>query len=116
MTLQPATEAGVRYAIYARTASGGQVAADGQEQRARAAIARRGDGEIVAAHRDINISRNHAPGLGLTALLGEVARGRIDAVVVTDLTRLGRSWEQASKILAALKRGSARLVMAGADG
>ena len=101
--------AGARCAIYARTAAGGYGPVENQLTLAQAAIASRG-GVVVGEHRDINVSGSGAPGPGLLALLAEVASGGIDLVVVTGLTRLGRSPRVLGDILAAIERGGARVL------
>ena len=99
-----------RYAIYARTAAGGPGAAGAQVAAIHATIAARGDTEVVTVHRDIGASGIGAPGPGLTAMLHDLAAGGIDAVAVTDITRLGRCHTRLADMLAVIERAGARLV------
>ena len=109
MSTEQKCPAGARCALYARTAAAGDRAVEDQLAQARATVATRG-GVIVGEHRDVNVSGAGAPGPGLAALLAEVAGGSIDLVVVTGLTRLGRSPRVLGDILAAIERGGARVL------
>ena len=109
MTTKGNNLAGYRCAIYARTAAAGDRAVEDQLAWVRTAVAARG-GVIVREHRDVNVSGAGAPGPGLAALLAEVAIGGIDLVVVTGLTRLGRSARVLTDTLAAIERGGARVL------
>ena len=109
MSAEQKCMAGARCTLYARTAAGGPGPIENQLTRAKAAVARRG-GIVVGEHRDINVSGSGAPGPGLVALLAEVASGGIDMVVVTGLTRLGRSPLGLGDTLAAIECGGARVL------
>ena len=93
----------VRYALYARTAAGGDTAADAQVTALRAAVARRG-GATVAVERDVNVSGAGRPGPGLTALLDAAATGQVDAIVVAGLDRISRSARTLGEVLGAIRR------------
>lgn len=100
----------VRYAVYARTASGGPSAVERQITSARAAVAERGDGVIVHEYQDVNVSGGGEPGPGLASLLGAISSGEIDVVVVTGLGRFGRSMASLNDTLNSITQGCARVI------
>jgi DNA invertase Pin-like site-specific DNA recombinase len=98
----------VRYALYARTATGGREPVDAQLAALRSAVARRADGDVVREHADIDVPSGTGP--GLAALLREIGAGDADVVFVTDVARLARSPARLAGILAAIERSGARLL------
>ncbi|MCA9559509.1 MAG: recombinase family protein [Myxococcales bacterium] len=100
----------VRFGLYARTAAGGDTAADAQITALRAAVARRG-GATVLVECDVNASGAGRPGPGLTALLDTAATGQVDAIVVAGLDRLGRSSRTLGEILGALRRAGVSVLV-----
>lgn len=101
---------GVRYVLYARTATGGRAAVDAQLAALRVAVAGRADGRVVGELADVDVAAG--TGQGLEALLRDLAAGRADAVMVTDIARLARSPGRLRDILAAVERNGARLCTA----
>lgn len=98
----------VRYALYARTATGGRAPVDAQLVALRAAVARRADGHVVREHLDVDVPAGTGP--GLEALLHDLATGCADAVIATDVARLARAPGRLRDVLAVIERSGARLV------
>jgi DNA invertase Pin-like site-specific DNA recombinase len=99
---------GARYILYARTAAGGRAAVDAQLAALRAVVVQRADGRVVQEHADVDVPAG--AGLGLAALLHDLAAGGADAVLVTDLARLARSPSRLATVLAAVEQSGARLL------
>ena len=101
----------VRFGLYARTAAGGDVAAEAQITQLRTAVARR-SGASVVVERDVNVSGAGRAGPGLAALLDAAAAGRIDVIVVEGLDRLGRSPRTLASVLASIRAAGASVLIA----
>ncbi|MBI4511494.1 MAG: recombinase family protein [Deltaproteobacteria bacterium] len=94
----------VRCAVYVRTATVDQQAAERQRNEALAVIRQHvadGWAPLDPAYEDVGTSGLDANRPALSRLLADVQAGRIDRVVVTDVARLGRSprllWELAQR-------------------
>lgn len=99
-----------RYAIYVRTAAGGDDGADKQLAALRAVIAARGDGKIVCEYVDTNVSGAGGPGPQLQALIEELPARAVNVVVVTGLGRLSRTQRTLTDVLAAIRERGARIL------
>ncbi len=97
-----------RLALYARVSTGRQTA-DPQLDALRAYAAARGGG--AAEYVDEGVSGARASRPALDRLARDVARRRVDAVVVTKLDRLARSVRHLTELAATLEAAGVALVV-----
>ncbi len=101
-------ELAARLALYARVSTGHQTA-DPQLDALRAYAAARGGG--AAEYVDEGVSGARASRPALDRLARDVARRRVDAVVVTKLDRLARSVRHLTELAATLESAGVALVV-----
>jgi DNA invertase Pin-like site-specific DNA recombinase len=98
----------VKVALYARVSTVDQDP-ETQGREVRAFVAAR-DWEVVATYQDVGVSGVRARRPALDQLIKDAWRGRFEAVVVWDLSRIARSTLNALELLQDLQQMKVRLV------
>ena len=94
-----------RYAIYARTATGGPETLEAQVDGARALVR----DVPVMVYRDMDVSGLTTERPALSALLFDMEAGKLDEVITRDWTRFGRTLAQVERVRAVADRSGCRL-------
>lgn len=103
---------GARVALYARYSSDQQREASIEDQIrvCQEGIARLGEPASITPFTDYAISGTHTDRSGLTMLVEQIRQGVIDAVVVEDLSRLSRDFDDAAVMFEELRAAGVRII------